>query len=171
MGLVYLDTCVIIESVEKPTEVGQAVVDLIADTAGRTTPFRTSELSLMEALVVPLREVAATPEGEGSDDWSHKEWYRHNLVDDGALIRTIPISRDTLIQAAWIRARLKSIKAPDAIHLATALLSGCEHFVTDDDELQRKMGQVPRWTASERRISVVEMTVAALADLRSKLLA
>lgn len=171
MGLVYLDTCVIIESVEKPTEEGQAVVELITNTTTRMSPFRTSELTLLETLVVPIREVDQTAAWEGFGYSARRDWYRHNLVEDGVLIRTIPITRDILIQAAAIRARVRSIKTPDAIHLATALLSGCEHFVTADTELRRKVTHDPSWLHSQRKFAFVELTVPALAELRSKLLA
>ena len=42
-----------------------------------------------------------------------------------------PVSLDVLRESAMIRATTKN-KMPDAIHLSTALQSGCTHFVSND---------------------------------------
>jgi predicted nucleic acid-binding protein len=46
-----------------------------------------------------------------------------------------PVSRDVLIEAAGLRAHRASIKLPDAIHIATARMSSCTFFVSDDRRL------------------------------------
>ena len=87
----------------------------------------TSELTLLETLVKPLRD------------------NNQPLVDDyekllGATsISMRPIAANILRAAARIRATT-SIKTPDAIHAATALLHGCALIVTNDFGFQH----VPR---------------------------
>jgi predicted nucleic acid-binding protein len=79
-----------------------------------------SELTLMETLVAPLRNgdpVLAT----------NREalWQQANT-------RLLPITRHILREAARLRAALLALKTPDAIHAATALVHGCALFVTND---------------------------------------
>jgi predicted nucleic acid-binding protein len=57
--------------------------------------------------------------------------YKTFLTPTPAL-EVIPISRDILEEAARWRATTK-LKLPDAIHLATALGSSCDSFLTNDD--------------------------------------
>jgi predicted nucleic acid-binding protein len=47
--------------------------------------------------------------------------------------------RDVLIEAARLRANV-NIKLPDAIHAATALLTQCSTFVTNDRRFQNVLG-------------------------------
>ncbi|WP_347566102.1 PIN domain-containing protein [Scytonema sp. UIC 10036] len=47
----------------------------------------------------------------------------------------IPVSRDILIEAAQLRANV-NIKLPDAIHAATAILTQCSTFITNDQRFQ-----------------------------------
>ena len=50
-----------------------------------------------------------------------------------------PITIDVLREAAKLRAG-QNFKTPDAIHIATAILSGCDHFLTNDDGFRRLAG-------------------------------
>jgi predicted nucleic acid-binding protein len=45
-----------------------------------------------------------------------------------------------LREAARLRATIAGLRAPDAIHAATALLSGCALFVTNDAGFKRVPG-------------------------------
>ncbi len=85
----------------------------------------TSELTIAEVAVDPLRK--------GS----------HALLDecvsaiassDGERI-AVPVDRNILLTSATTRARFASLRLPDAIHLATAIDTGCVAFVTDDQRL------------------------------------
>jgi predicted nucleic acid-binding protein len=171
MSLVYLDACTIIEAIEKPTQAGQAVINLIADLAGDETPFITSELALLEVLVKPIQAlVDRVPAHEDQAKRSEHDWYQGNLTADGLLIQTRPISREILTQAAIIRARIRSIKTPDAIHIATAYRHKCTHFITGDAELAKKLEADSAWRASEGRVRFVNLDAAALDALRAELL-
>lgn len=50
----------------------------------------------------------------------------------------IPLSRQVIDQATELRARY-GFKTPDAIHLAAAISSGCDLFLTNDHRLDRCM--------------------------------
>lgn len=54
------------------------------------------------------------------------------LFDSSSTIETFPIDRRVLVQAASLRATVKSMRMPGAIHIATAKLHNCGAFVTAD---------------------------------------
>ena len=78
-----------------------------------------SELILMETLVLPLR----------NGDRFLVNAYEQLLLSEA--MQLIPISQSILRQAANIRATT-SLKTPDAIHAATALSINCNQFITND---------------------------------------
>lgn len=54
-----------------------------------------------------------------------------------------PVSRDVLLAAARLRAEI-GLKLPDAIHVATAQLTGCDQFLTNDARVPALPGLVIR---------------------------
>ena len=121
----YLDTNVFIyakEGVAEHLAVARALFALIDQGACTAS---TSELSLAEALVMPIR----------TGDPRQQEEYAAMVTTSGHL-SVRPITRDLLVAAAGLRASNPTIKLPDAIHAATALRGGCSHFVTNDARFQ-----------------------------------
>lgn len=57
------------------------------------------------------------------------------LFESSSMIEAFPIDRRVLVQAASLRATVKSMRMPDAIHVATAKLQNCGAFVTADRRL------------------------------------
>jgi len=80
-----------------------------------------SELVVTELLTKPME----TGDSELRD--AHEA-----LFDSSSTIETFPIDRRVLVQAASLRATVKSMRMPDAIHIATAKLHNCGAFVTAD---------------------------------------
>lgn len=78
-----------------------------------------SELILMETLVLPLRNSNSILINA----------YEQLLISSE--MRLIPISQSILRQAANLRAT-SNLKTPDAIHAATALSVSCNQFLTND---------------------------------------
>lgn len=81
----------------------------------------TSELALAELLVKPIRD----------GDIAAQQTCQSLLLDNPRLT-VKPITRQTLIESAHLRATT-TLKLPDALHLATARLGGCDLFLTNDE--------------------------------------
>jgi predicted nucleic acid-binding protein len=111
---VYIDTAVAIYSVEWNPNYYSLLEPLWLKFQARELEIISSELILMESLVLPLRNA----------DSFLVDAYEQLLVS-GAM-QLIPISQSVLRQAASLRA------TPDAIHAATALSVSCNQFLTND---------------------------------------
>ncbi len=79
-----------------------------------------STVVLLEVLVVPLR----------NGDNRTAQTYRDILLNSDAITLSA-VSPDIAERAAHLRARYQ-VKAPDALHLATALHAGATHYITND---------------------------------------
>jgi predicted nucleic acid-binding protein len=89
--------------------------------SGRATAA-TSELSLAECLVKPLRD--------GNNPLADLYRAAINVNNPGLTVEAV--SRAVLGETARLRAGHPPLKLPDAIHAATALLSGCDLILTND---------------------------------------
>jgi predicted nucleic acid-binding protein len=87
----------------------------------------TSELTLSECLVRPMRM---------GDEEIVRSYLK--LLHSRPSLSLLPVQRDLLIDAARLRAS-SSLTLPDAIHLATARRAGCNSFVTND----KRLGSMP----------------------------
>lgn len=121
---VYLDTSPIIYSVEKHADYWQILVPLWQSLKNSGIEVFTSELTLLETLVQPLKQnnqiLAAA--------------YESLLTQTE--IKLLPISREILREAANLRA-VQNLKTPDAIHAATAFSANCEYLITNDNGFKR----------------------------------
>lgn len=119
----YFDANTIIRVVEGSEATAQPFADVAAGAARSGITIVTSELTLAEVLVKPLRD----------QDFQLIVGYNNLLSGrDAGDVRAIPISRDILGWAARIRNKKPSVKLPDAIHIATAEYTGCTHIFTGD---------------------------------------
>ncbi len=84
----------------------------------------TSELTLCEVLVPAFR----------ADNTVLLALYRQFIEKSGAF-ELIPTARETYVRASLMRAQL-GLKTPDAIHMATAIESGCSAFLTNDESMK-----------------------------------
>ena len=117
---VYFDTNIFIFAVEGLAEVETQIKSLLDALAAREITVVTSELTLAEVLVKPLRD----------GNTALQETYGR-LLHATAVFQLIPIQRDILRAAAVLRATTK-LKLPDAIHLATSDFTACDSFLTGD---------------------------------------
>jgi predicted nucleic acid-binding protein len=124
-GTVYVDTNAVIYRVEEVKPYIDVALPLWDALDAGTQAIATSELSVLEVLVKPLRLQNA----------SLQELFLGTLYDTPGLA-CIPISRQVLEAAAQVRATF-GLKTPDAIHAATALIEGCTLFVTNDVGFRR----------------------------------
>lgn len=118
-GSVYVDAQIVIYTVERFPRYVDAVLPLWqASTAGQLE-IVTSELSLLEVMVGPMKT--------GSQHLI--DAYQELLT--GTEIGLVPIDTQVLLEAARLRAKT-SLRTPDAIHAATAILAGCDTLITND---------------------------------------
>jgi len=127
-GTVYVDTNTVIYRVEAVKPYIDVALPLWDALDAGTQNIATSELSVLEVLVKPLR----------LQNTSLQEIFSGTLYHTPGLL-CIPISRQILEAAAQIRATF-GLKTPDAIHAATALSEGCTLFVTNDVAFRRIPG-------------------------------
>lgn len=161
--LIYLDACTIIELLEKTTAEALALAELLAHAGGETTCLRTSELTLAEVLVDPLRGlIDQSPQSENPGSRDRHGWYLANLAEDSILIRTCLVTRPVLMRAALMRARIGSMRMPDAIHAATAYEIACSHFITGDRRLIGSVERDPAWRTAANRFDFVPLEAAAI---------
>lgn len=62
-----------------------------------------------------------------------------SFLEESGCIELRPVEKDILIQSAHISAQT-GMKTPDAIHVATAMASGCDIFLTNDKAIQTHRG-------------------------------
>lgn len=116
---IYIDTVVAIYSVEWNPNYYSLLEPLWLKFQAGELEIISSELILMETLVLPLR----------NGDRFLVNAYEQLLLSEA--MQLIPISQSILRQAANLRATT-SLKTPDAIHAATALSVSCNQFITND---------------------------------------
>ena len=123
---VYLDTNVVIRGMER-TDTGASDVGRLLDLAQRgRLELATSELTLCEVVVGPLK---------ARDDLLVQSYL--GLLTRDSLIELEPVTREVLVEAARIRA-LSNATLADAVHAATAVLSRCDAIVSYD----RRLGEL-----------------------------
>jgi predicted nucleic acid-binding protein len=88
----------------------------------------TSAISLLVALVAPLRE----------GDTQKADVFRA-IIRDSSGVDCRPVTDDVLERAASLRAA-SGLRTPDAIVAATSLLARCDLFITNDAALLRVGG-------------------------------
>ena len=121
--LVYLDTNVFIYALEGYPAFAEDLTALFEGIDRGDCRAVTSELTLAEALVKPIRDRSA----------ARQQAYEAILTPSrGLAVRAV--SREILLDAARIRAR-SGHRLPDAIHLATAKATRSGLFLTNDKRI------------------------------------
>lgn len=121
---VYLDANVFIYAIEDYPDYDADVSGLFRELDARNLSAFTSELALAEVLVKPLAE----------RDSDLVENYK-KFITNSKFLTVVPVSRRIILRAAEVRSNLR-LRLPDAIHLATAIESGCTSLVTNDREMK-----------------------------------
>lgn len=131
----YLDTNAIIAVVEHGNALSKGQRQIIEDIQASLVSATTSEITLMECLVKPLMD----------RDSQLVRRYLH-FLNGAPPLPLASVDRAVLLRAAQARADLGT-KLPDAVHFATAMLSGCTHFVSNDARLLRDWtGEAMHWS-------------------------
>jgi predicted nucleic acid-binding protein len=119
-GLVYADANSVIYSVESQAVYWSLMQPLWQAARVGSITVVSSELLVLETLVGPLRQ------GDKVLLTAYEQLFQS---PDMSLL---PIDQASLREAAALRAKYSKLRSPDAIHAATALLSGCKLFITND---------------------------------------
>jgi predicted nucleic acid-binding protein len=125
---VYVDAQVIIYSVEHHPAFSPPLLAFWACVRAGDVEAVTSELAILETLVLPLRQGNA----------SLQRAYEQALF--GTDLRLSRVSQQVLRQAARLRADVPSLRTPDAIHVATCAMENCVTLLTNDIALARVAG-------------------------------
>jgi len=118
MGLIYLDSCLLIYVVENHPKLAPRIQAAMAKHPAET--FAISSLVTLKCLVKPLR----------GDDLGLLRRYDSSFAEMEILTLPESVYRD----AARLRARF-NLKTPDALHLACAQYHGCAALWTNDNRL------------------------------------
>ncbi len=117
---IYLDTNFFIYTLENFAPAAAAVAKIGAMIQQSEVAAFTSELTLAEVLVVPLRQA----------DQRLVDLYT-DLITTRDGLSVVPVTRDVWVRAATERAST-TFKLPDAVHIATARQTACGVFLTND---------------------------------------
>ena len=130
VGRIYLDTNVFIAAFEAKTSISENLIALFASaTMQKAKRFVTSELTLAELLVLLLR----------NDDTAHVKLYS-TLFASSAWLDVQPLTREVCVRSAGLRASMPR-KLSDSLHLATSLVSGCTHLLSQDNGIGPRVGE------------------------------
>lgn len=116
MGLIFVDTCLVVYAFEDHPLHGARVRQAFAEHAA----LAVSPLVKMECLVGPMRQ----------GNLALQRYYEEGL----AQFQQLDMPEPVFLLAAALRARF-NLKTPDALHLATAQVHGCSALWTNDDRL------------------------------------
>lgn len=125
---IYIDTVTVIYAVEQAPTYGVLLNPLWNNLQAGNLEVFSSELTLMETLIVPIR----------NSDTFLVDAYERLL--QSPQMQLIPISKTILREAARLRAITPSLRTPDAIHATTAISAGCTQFLTNDRQLRTVAG-------------------------------
>ena len=122
---VFLDTAPVIYFLDQTPELGNTTLHIFEEIIRSNKPIITSVITVEEYLVYPYRN--GIPEKE--------EAFFDFTGDFG--INILPITLNIAKRAAMIRAKYEHFKAMDALQLAAAVESGCDLFLTNDNQLKQ----------------------------------
>ena len=125
---VYFDTNIFIYAIDGHEEYQDLLQNIFEYIAENKMLVVTSELTLAECLVKPMRD-------------KNKEAIAQytNHIKTSKLLKVKAVSRNILISSADTRNKL-GLKLPDAIHMATAIEQECKTFITNDRKLTAPKG-------------------------------
>jgi len=125
---VYFDTNIFIYAIDGHEEYQDLLQNMFEHIAENKILVITSELTLAECLVKPMRD---------ENKESIEQYTNH--IKTSELLKVKAVSRNILISSADTRNKL-GLKLPDAIHMATAIDQECKTFITNDRKLKAPEG-------------------------------
>ena len=124
MAFIYADSCIVIYLMEGDFRRRKKIAKYLRHSDAAPNRIGFSDLTRMECLIHPVR------------DGNTQLRSAYEAFFSGPCSDYIPLTSEVFDKATELRAGY-SLKTPDAIHLATALVSGCDVFLTNDLRLNR----------------------------------
>jgi len=122
---VFLDTAPLIYFLDNDVNFGEKTKEILEEILLSGKPVISSSITGMEYLVYPYRT-----------NNTEKVKVFFEFINDYDIPLT-GINMKIATKAAAIRAQYKDFKAMDALQLATAVISGCDVFLTNDKQLHQ----------------------------------
>jgi len=122
MGLVYVDSCVLIYAMEQDPLFGEPARNCLASQLAQNLQLAISPMVQLECLVHPLARQ------QGELIIRYQAWLQ--------TFQWLSINDTTFARATELRAS-HGLKTPDALHLATALQHGCVALISNDKRLEQ----------------------------------
>src|SRR5215210_7531764 len=122
MPRVYLDSCIVIYLIQGPESLSGTIRGALKPDEDDPQVLCISDLIRLECRVWPVREGDEELLAQFDGFFSSQD------------IERLAIQTDTFDLATELRAR-HGTKTPDALHLASAILGGCNEFWTNDHRL------------------------------------
>lgn len=122
MARVYLDSCIVIYLIQGSDELNRAITQALRPTKTDPPAAFVSDLTRLECRVWPI----------GKNDNELLRQYDELFASED--LTRIPVTTETFDLATELRGH-HGTKTPDALHLAAAILGGCQEFWTNDYRL------------------------------------
>lgn len=122
---VFLDTAPLIYFLDSDVNFGAKAKAVFEEILSNGKTISSSVITCTEYLVYPFR----TGNQEKVDVFFE--------FTEACEIELVPITVEIAQKAAEIRARFKDFKAMDSLQLAAAIISGCDLFLTNDNQLKQ----------------------------------
>lgn len=140
---IYFDSNVFIYAGEGGIDIARAIHRLLGVLMRRSTPAVTSEFTLAEVLA--------------RADSIRRRYYLNLIAWSGA-VELQPVSRSILIETASFRQSAGMPKLADAVHVVTAVRSGCTRVLTGDQRMKVPSG-----------LAIVEADIEGISKLAGEL--
>ena len=122
---IYIDSAPLIYFVERHRDYFTKMSRIIALTESAPLQAFTSVITSTEIIVQPLKV--------GNTDLAQEY---HDVLVSSNQFTLLSVTEDIAITAGAIRARY-SLRTPDALHVATAIATGCDTILTNDAAMKR----------------------------------
>jgi predicted nucleic acid-binding protein len=121
---IYIDANILIYAMEDFPQFSEIAGEVLRNLEEGLFEGVTSELTIAEVLVAPLRK-----------SQHHLVHVYQELLQSGGAFQLVPITRTLLVASAQLRSRLGG-RLADSIHVATAVATDCNFFMTEDRSIK-----------------------------------
>lgn len=129
--IISLDTNILISAFNKSSALGIKAIELLEEIKLKSPRVYISVLVFHEFLIKVYKD------GLEKDIAGYEDF-----ITGGGLFTVVDFDREIARIAAKIRSQHKSIRSPDALHLATAINKGSAIFFTFEKRLPKKIGNL-----------------------------